>query len=377
MNDVGDGTIDWNAFLTNGSGGRGCYLYTYMSWVGNQVETRASSDLVHWSAPTLQYTAPTNWLPGQFPYFAHAHKCLEKNNGQTIYITWSLPDTNLAYPENMPMIRAQFPMVHPLFSGLTASHSIGYGAPTTAFSGTVSATGAFPATGETVTVTINGNAQATQISDTNGDFSINYNSSSLPANSTPYTVTYSYTGDGALFGITNANTMLVVTQATTAILPGSSEDPSFYGESINFNATLPATATGNVSFFTNSVFFSAVTLQNGSATSLSTAFLPIGTNAVSVEYAGDNNYLGSTNTLPNGQVVDPQPVPFISMSGSGVVNITFVANPYEPYQVQTATNILGPWQVVSTNAAASNGSWLFTDPNATNPRQFYEILPAP
>lgn len=55
---AGIGTIDWNAFLTNGSGGRGCYLYTYMSWVANEVYTRASSDLVHWSAATLQYTVP-------------------------------------------------------------------------------------------------------------------------------------------------------------------------------------------------------------------------------------------------------------------------------------------------------------------------------
>ncbi len=57
LNGTGDGTIDWNAFLTNGSGGRGCYLYTYMSWVNNQIETRASSDLVHWSSHPSIYHA--------------------------------------------------------------------------------------------------------------------------------------------------------------------------------------------------------------------------------------------------------------------------------------------------------------------------------
>jgi len=348
-----------------------------MSWVNNQIETRASSDLVHWSAATLQYTTPTNWLPGQFPYFAHAHKCLEKNNGQTIYITWSLPDTNLAKPENMPMIRAEFPMVPPLFSGLTASLSTGYGTQSVTLSGTVSATGAYPAAGETVMVTINGNAQIATISDSTGDFFINYNSSALPASSTPYTVTYFYPGDGALYPATNVNTTLVVTQENTTVAVGSSENPSFYGESVKFNAALPGTATGTAIFLTNSVWFDNESLQNGLATSVATTLLPIGTNTISVEYAGDSNYLGSTNALPGGQVVKPQPVPSISMSGSGVASITFVANPYEPYLVQTATNILGPWQVLVTNAAGSNGLWLFTATNATSPQQFYEILPEP
>ncbi len=275
------------------------------------------------------------------------------------------------------MIRAQFPMVSPIFSGLTVGRSIAYGTPSIALGGTVSATGAYPAAGETITVTINGNAQTAPVSDSNGDFSINYNASALPASGTPYPVTFTYPGGGALYPATNANTSLVVTQTTASVAVSSSENPSFYGESIYFQATLPNTATGTIFFLTNSILFNSLMLQNGLGTSAPTTLLPIGTNTVSVEYTGDNNYLGSTNILTGGQVVSPQPTPSITMSGSGTARITFVANPYEPYLVQTATNLSGPWQVLKTNTAGSSGLWLFTDPNATNPLQFYEISPEP
>ena len=59
----------------------------------------------------------------------------------------------------------------------------------------MSATGPiYPASGETITVTINGNAQTTTINDNTGDFSINYNPSTIPASGTAYTITYSYAG---------------------------------------------------------------------------------------------------------------------------------------------------------------------------------------
>jgi hypothetical protein len=210
LNGAGIGTIDWNAFLTNANGGRGCYLFTYMAWVDNKIYTRASSDLVHWSAPTLQYTVPVTWPGGYFPYFGRAAKCLEQNNGQTIFISWSLPDTNIAQIENIPMVRAKFPAVNPAFSDLTASQSISYGTANVNLGGTVSANGAYPASGETITVTINGNAQITTVNDDAGDFSLNYNSATLPAEAAPYAITYAYAGDAWLSPTTDANTTLTV-----------------------------------------------------------------------------------------------------------------------------------------------------------------------
>ena len=78
----------------------------------------------------------------------------------------------------------------PVFSSLAASQSISYGTSGITFAGTLSAVGPiYPAMGETVTVTINGNAQNTTISDGVGTFSFIYNPSTSPASVTPYTIT--------------------------------------------------------------------------------------------------------------------------------------------------------------------------------------------
>ena len=37
---------------------------------------------------------------------------------------------------------------------------------------------------------------------------------------------------------------------------------------------------------------------------------------------------------------------------------------------QATTNLSTPWWPVSMNTAGSDGSWLFTDPNATNGQQY-------
>ena len=85
------------------------------------------------------------------------------------------------------------------FSGLTANQSITYGTPTITLGGTVSYAGpVYPPQGQTITVTIGGNAQTTTINNSVGGFSLIYNASSIPANATPYTIIYSYAGDPSL-----------------------------------------------------------------------------------------------------------------------------------------------------------------------------------
>lgn len=78
-------------------------------------------------------------------------------------------------------------------------------------SGTVSAAGPiYPADGETITVTINGNAQTTVTSGGIGGFTINYDASALPASATPYAITYSYGGNSSLNSASDSSTTLTV-----------------------------------------------------------------------------------------------------------------------------------------------------------------------
>jgi uncharacterized protein (DUF2141 family) len=95
------------------------------------------------------------------------------------------------------------------FSGLT-SPTIPYGTSSVTLTGTVSTNGAYPPSGTAVTVIINGSAQTTTVSDSTGDFTINYNTTSVPASATPYTVTYSSAANGGFPAATNASTTLTV-----------------------------------------------------------------------------------------------------------------------------------------------------------------------
>jgi YVTN family beta-propeller protein len=100
--------------------------------------------------------------------------------------------------------------VAPVFSGLTPSQSISAGTAAVSLSGTLSATGpVYPASGETVSVTINGSAQPATIG-ANGAFTVAFPTSTIPASATPYTITYNYAGDANLTSVTNTSTTLTV-----------------------------------------------------------------------------------------------------------------------------------------------------------------------
>jgi hypothetical protein len=64
----------------------------------------------------------------------------------------------------------------------------------------------------------------------------------------------------------------------------------------------------------------------------------------------------------------------LSVPTNGVVNVKFFGVPNSSYIVQTTTNLLTPWSVVSTNTANTNGFWQFIDLNATNAEQYYRAV---
>jgi hypothetical protein len=105
----------------------------------------------------------------------------------------------------------------PSFSNLTASQTICEGTSSITLSGTLSAAGpVYPAIGETVNVTINTVLQSTTTTTGTGGFTINYNTASIPASGTVYTITYAYPGSYTLAPATNTSTTLTVIAAATA-----------------------------------------------------------------------------------------------------------------------------------------------------------------
>jgi hypothetical protein len=210
----------------------------------------------------------------------------------------------------------------PVFSALTASQSIAYGTPAITLAGKVSATGpVYPASGETITVTINGNAQTTTINDSTGDFSFNYNPSTLPASATPYTISYSYAGDASLIATNDTSTTLTVnplavvlsgtrpydgTNDAAASILTISNDEDGTNLTLNGSATLAGSAAGlqNITGFTGLALGGSAatnyTLTNASgAVTVTTVPLSITAGAQNKTY-GTALSLGTTNFAVGG-----------------------------------------------------------------------------
>ncbi len=100
-------------------------------------------------------------------------------------------------------------------------------------------------------------------------------------------ITATYGGD-----TTNNSATGTVTQTVTKASPGetltSSLNPSTFGQSVTFTATLPANATGSVSFKNGATTLGTSTVTNGVAT-LATSTLPVGSDAITATYSGDSN----------------------------------------------------------------------------------------
>jgi hypothetical protein len=103
--------------------------------------------------------------------------------------------------------------------------------------------------------------------------------------------------------------LIVPTKTLTRTILKSSLNPSYYGNSVTFTATVSSTSgsaipAGTVTFYDGSTELScdAVTLDSSGAASCSTSTLTVGTHTITADYSGSSKFYGSSGTLS--QVVD-------------------------------------------------------------------------
>src|SRR5205823_5217648 len=106
--------------------------------------------------------------------------------------------------------------------------------------------------------------------------------------------------------------ILTVTPAAVLNSVISSVNPSPTGSNVTFTATLSAAPsgggipTGTLQFMTGGSPMASPMALTGGIASLSISSLLHGTNIVAAEYAGDGNFLGSTNDVI--QIINTRPV---------------------------------------------------------------------
>ena len=97
-------------------------------------------------------------------------------------------------------------------------------------------------------------------------------------------------------GLSHESTAQLVATSTTTTLT-SSANPSVYGQSVTFTATVSSSAaTGTVTFEDGSTAIGTGTLSGGVAT-YTTSVLAIGTPSITAVYGGDTNFTGSTSSV--------------------------------------------------------------------------------
>ena len=116
-----------------------------------------------------------------------------------------------------------------------------------------------------------------------------------------HSMTATYAGDGTYQSSTSATLTQIVSLNTTTTTLISSANPSGWGQSVTFTATVTQTSgtgtpTGNVTFRNGTTIVSSPTLANGVATYVTSSLTP-GSYSISATYGGDTNNAGSSATV--------------------------------------------------------------------------------
>jgi hypothetical protein len=133
-----------------------------------------------------------------------------------------------------------------------------------------------------------------------------FSTSSLPAGT--HTITAEYSGN-ANFNTSTSTVSHVVNQADTSTSVTSSANPSVFGQSVTFTATVTAVApgsgtpTGTATFKDGTTTLGTGTLDATGKATFTTSNLSVATHSITVEYGGDSNFKTSTSSALS-QVVD-------------------------------------------------------------------------
>jgi hypothetical protein len=111
-----------------------------------------------------------------------------------------------------------------------------------------------------------------------------------------HSITASYGGDTNYNSSTSSTLTQVVNKASSTVTLVSSLNPSGFGASVKFTATLtPSTAMGTVTFKDGTTTLGTGTIATGKA-SFSTTALAVGSHSITATYGGSTSYNASTSS---------------------------------------------------------------------------------
>ena len=178
-------------------------------------------------------------------------------------------------------------------------------------------------------VTLNGSDQAT------------FTTSSLAVGS--HTITADYSGDTNFTASTGDDSAApqVVNQASTTTTVASVPNPSVFGQTVTFTATVAPTApgagtpTGTVNFLEGATTLaSSVTLNGSDQATFTTSSLAVGSHTITANYSGDTNFSASTG--------DDSASPQVVNQASTTTTVASAPNPSTSGTTVTFTATIAP-----------------------------------
>lgn len=136
-----------------------------------------------------------------------------------------------------------------------------------------------------------------------------------------HSITALYGGDINFQGSTSTAIAENVAKASAAVTLAASLNPSVYGQTVTFTATVTAVApgagapTGSVTFKDGTTTLATVSLSGG-VTTFATAALSVGTHSISAAYTGDANFNKASSTVFTQIVNKPSATVMVSSSQS-------------------------------------------------------------
>ena len=187
-----------------------------------------------------------------------------------------------------------------------------------------------------------------------------------------YPINLSGAADGDYY-IANVPGTLTITPAATTNLVTSSTNPSLPGQPVTFTS-VPGAVPPGAGIPTGTVQFKIDGTNAGAPVSLSSGVarytnstLAHGVHMVAAEYAGDGNFLRSTNLLSPGQVIDRAPVvsPYtIERDPSGGTKVSIVTLVSNAFDADGDIIVFAGVDALSANGGivASNAGWITYTP---------------
>jgi hypothetical protein len=177
-----------------------------------------------------------------------------------------------------------------------------------------------------------------------------------------------YSGDSNFGSSTSGTIPLTASQVPTTLTLASSLNPSNFGQSVTFTATVTAesnngTPTGTVGFFDGTTSLGSSVLGSNGMATFSISTLAVGTHGITASYGGDANFAPSTSpvlsqvvqgaiiTLSPGSLTFPTQLVFststsqtvtLSNTGAGTLTISSIVATGQFSQTNTCGSTVNP-----------------------------------